>query len=74
MAVSCVYYDLVMNSKWGRYSEEWIDADTLDYHYNIDLLQDLKAVGTQLYPGFPLHRLEETSMILRLIVYGAWWQ
>ena len=51
-----------------QYSKDSIDADTLDYHHNIDLLQDLKVVGTQLYPGFPLHRPEETSMIPRPIV------
>ena len=32
------------------------------------------VVGTQLYPGFHLHRPEETSMIPRPIVYGAWRQ
>ena len=54
------------------YFEELIDADTWDYHHNINLLQYLKVVGTQLYPGSPLHRPEETSMIPRPIVYGAW--
>ena len=32
----------------------------------------LNLVGTQLYPGVPLHRPEETSMIPSLTVYGAW--
>ena len=31
-----------------------------------------KVVGTQLYPVFPVHRPEETSMIPSPIVNNAW--